>query len=147
MLSHVDQVVDRGYHRELLATGAYGEYDGSFRWKDDEPNGTLQLIRWMVEDGHGDRIVLGMDAARRRYYKVHGGGPGLVWLLDGFTRLLADGRGGRVDPPTLFVTNPARAFTFAAAPSPHLTAHLRRTTWTAIASRCSAPGSSPTSTR
>ena len=40
VLSHVDKVVDRGYHRELLATGAYGEYDGSFRWKDDEPNGT-----------------------------------------------------------------------------------------------------------
>ncbi len=117
MLSHVDKVVDRGYHRELLGSGAYGEYDGSFRWKDDEPNGTLQLIRWMVEDGHGERIVLGMDAARRRYYKVHGGGPGLVWLLDGFTRLLADAGVDESVRHRLFVTNPARAFTFAAAPS------------------------------
>ncbi|MEP6639604.1 MAG: aryldialkylphosphatase, partial [Chloroflexota bacterium] len=61
-LSHVDKVVDRHYHRELLGTGAFGEYDGSFRWGDD-PNGTLQLLAWMAEDGLADRIVLGMDAA------------------------------------------------------------------------------------
>jgi 5-phospho-D-xylono-1,4-lactonase len=118
VLSHVDKVVDRGYHRELLASGAYGEYDGSFRWSDDEPNGTLQLIRWMVEDGHGERIVLGMDAARRRYYRVHGGGPGLVWLLDGFTKLLADAGVDESVRHRLFVTNPARAFAFAAPSRP-----------------------------
>ena len=33
-LSHVDKVVDRGYHRELLATGAFAEYDQAFRWGD-----------------------------------------------------------------------------------------------------------------
>ena len=112
VLSHVDQVVDRGYHRELLATGAFGEYDQSFRWPDDEPNGTVQLISWMVEDGLDDRIVLGMDAARRRYYLVHGGTPGLVWLLDGFSRLLADAGLDALVHDRLFVTNPARAFAF-----------------------------------
>ena len=77
----------------------------------------MQLIRWMVEDGLGDRIVLGMDAARRRYYRVHGGAPGLVWLLDGFSRLL---EGSGVDESVrhrLFVTNPARAFAFPFAAS------------------------------
>ena len=29
---HVDKVVDRGYHRELLATGVFVEYDQAFRW-------------------------------------------------------------------------------------------------------------------
>ena len=29
------------------------------------PNGTLQLLEWMAEDGLLDRVVLGMDAARR----------------------------------------------------------------------------------
>ena len=117
VLSHVDKVVDRGYHRELLATGAYGEYDGSFRWADDEPNGTVQLIRWMVEDGHDERIVLGMDAARRRYYRVHGGGPGLVWLLDGFSGMLAATGIDELVRRRLFVANPARAFGFAFTPS------------------------------
>ena len=87
VLSHVDKVVDRGYHREMLATGAFVEYDGSFRWG-DEPNGTLQLLGWMAEDGLLDRVVLGMDAARQGYYRVYGGAPGLAWLLDGFTALM-----------------------------------------------------------
>lgn len=110
-LSHVDKVVDRGYHRELLSTGASAEYDQSFRWRDG-PNGTLQLIAWMAEDGLADRIVLGMDAARRGYYRVFGGSPGLTWLLDGFRGVLgAAGLEGVLE--TLLVPNPARVFTFA----------------------------------
>lgn len=110
-LSHVDKVVDRGYHRELLSSGAFAEYDQSFRWG-DEPNSTIQLLGWMVEDGLADRIVLGMDAARRRYYRVHGGGPGLVWLLDGFSAAMA---AAGLDGPIrqrLFVANPAHLFAF-----------------------------------
>ncbi len=91
MLSHVDKVVDRAYHREVLASGAFVEYDGSFRWG-DKPNGTLQLLEWMAADGLLDQVVLGMDAARQGYYRVYGGGPGLTWLLDGFTTLM-DERG------------------------------------------------------
>jgi len=112
VLSHVDKVVDRGYHRELLSSAAVAEYDQSFRWG-DAPNGTIQLIRWMAEDGLADRIVLGMDAARRRYYRVLGGAPGLTWLLGGFTEAM-DAAG--IDSSTrhaLFVDNPARAYAFA----------------------------------
>jgi phosphotriesterase-related protein len=111
-LSHVDKVVDRGYHRELLGTGAVAEYDQSFRWG-DRPNGTVQLVRWMVEDGLDDRIVVGMDAARRGYYRVHGGEPGLVWLLDGFCRLLDAAGIDDAVRQRLFVTNPARHLAFA----------------------------------
>ena len=82
-LSRVDKVVDRGYHRELAATGVTLEYDSSFRWGEAE-NGTLQLLEWIAEDDVLDRVVLGMDAARRGYFAVYGGAPGLTWLLDGF---------------------------------------------------------------
>ena len=110
-LSHVDKVVDRGYHRELLASGACAEYDGSFRWG-DEPNGTVQLIAWMTEDGFDHRIVLGMDAARQGYYHAYGGQPGLVWLLGEFRALLEQaGIGGDVRD-RMFVGNPARVFAF-----------------------------------
>lgn len=111
-LSHVDKVVDRGYHRELLSSGAFAEYDQSFRWG-SAANGTLRLLRWMVEDGLDDRIVLGMDAARRRYYRVHGGGPGLVWLLDGFSEAMAGAGLDGIVRRRLFVENPARLFAFA----------------------------------
>jgi predicted metal-dependent phosphotriesterase family hydrolase len=111
-LSHVDKVVDRGYHRELLSTGASAEYDQSFRWG-DRPNGTLQLLGWMAEDGLIDRIVVGMDAARRSYYHVFGGQPGLRWLLDGFVTLLGEAGFDAATRTRLFVTNPARLFAFA----------------------------------
>jgi predicted metal-dependent phosphotriesterase family hydrolase len=113
-LSHVDKVVDRGYHRDLLATGAFAEYDGSFRWGDGE-NGTLQLLEWALEDDHIGGILLGMDAARQGYYHAFGGSPGLAWLLDGFAELMrARGLDDAVQH-RLFVDNPARAFAFATA--------------------------------
>ena len=89
VLSHVDKVVDRGYHRELMATGAILEYDQSFRWG-DQPNGTLQLLEWAAEDGllgagragdgrraagllHGVRWLARVDLAAGRLRPAHGG--------------------------------------------------------------------------
>jgi predicted metal-dependent phosphotriesterase family hydrolase len=111
-LSHVDKVVDRGYHRELLSSGAFAEYDQSFRWG-DQPNGTVQLLAWMAEDGLAGRIVLGMDAARRRYYRVHGGGPGLAWLLGEFSERMAAAGLDEAARHGLFVDNPAQYLAFA----------------------------------
>lgn len=111
VLSHTDKVVDRGYHREIFASGVFVAYDQSFRWGDD-PNGTLRLLEWAFEDGHGDQVLLGMDAARRGYWRSYGGTPGLEFLLDGFTESMA-ARG--ITAPArhrLFVTNPARAYAF-----------------------------------
>jgi 5-phospho-D-xylono-1,4-lactonase len=115
-VSHVDKVVDRGYHRDVLATGAFAEYDGSFRWG-DAANGTLQLLEWALEDDHIGGILLGMDAARQGYYHAYGGSPGLAWLLDGFAGLMRTRGLGDVVQRRLFVENPARAFAFASAPA------------------------------
>jgi phosphotriesterase-related protein len=112
-LSHVDTVVDRGYHREIAATGASMEYDQSFRWPRGTQNGTLGLLGWMAEDGLLDRVVLGMDAARQRYYTVYGGGPGLGWLLAGFSEAMRAAGLGEDVRRMLFVDNPARLFAFA----------------------------------
>jgi predicted metal-dependent phosphotriesterase family hydrolase len=111
-LSHVDKIVDRGYHRDLLATGAFAVYDQSFRWHDGV-NGTLRLLEWMAEDGLLDQVMLGMDAARQGYYLAFGGRPGLPYLLREFSAEM-DARG--LDSAVrrrLFVDNPARAFAFA----------------------------------
>jgi 5-phospho-D-xylono-1,4-lactonase len=113
-LSHVDKIVDRGYHRELAASGAALEYDGSFRWG-EAPNGTLQLLEWMMEDDLLDHVVLGMDAARQGYYAVYGGRPGLTWLLDGFAQQAEERGLGSHVRRRLFVDNPARIFAFASA--------------------------------
>ena len=117
VLSHVDKIVDRGYHRELLGTGAVAEYDQSFRWGEAD-NGTLRLLGWMAEDGFLDRIVLGMDAARRRYYRAFGGSPGLTWLLDGFSAAMARRGLDEHARRQLLVTTPASVLAFTPPPDP-----------------------------
>lgn len=110
-VSHVDKIVDRSYHRELLSTGAFAEYDGAFRWG-DRPNGTLQLLEWMAEDDLTDQVVLGMDAARQGYYAAYGGQPGLTFLLDAFSAQMEDRGLDATTRHRLFVKNPARLFAF-----------------------------------
>jgi phosphotriesterase-related protein len=114
-LSHTDRVVDRGYHRDILATGVFVEYDQGFRWKAGEENGTLTLATWMVEDGCEDQLMLGLDAARQRYWTTYGGSPGWTFLLGSFADSLRDRGLTDDDLRSIFVTNPARAYAFAAA--------------------------------
>lgn len=113
VLSHADKIVDRGYHRAMLETGAYVEYDQAFRWKSGQENGTLTLLEWMFEDGFGDRLMLGMDAARRGYWTAYGGSPGMRFLLGAFATAMAERGIGPTEQHALFVDNPARAYAFA----------------------------------
>jgi predicted metal-dependent phosphotriesterase family hydrolase len=111
-VSHVDKVVDRGYHREVFAMGAFAVYDQAFRWG-DRVNGTLALLEWAVADGNDQQVLLGMDAARQGYYRAFGGSPGLSFLLDEFRATMeAHGLGGQIRN-RLFVDNPMRAFPVA----------------------------------
>ncbi len=111
-LSHTDRVVDRGYHREIIGTGAFVEYDQGFRWKDGVENGTLALLASLVEDECGDQVMLGLDAARQGYWTSYGGSPGWTFLLGAFADAM---RARGIDDDAqqeIFVTNPARAFAF-----------------------------------
>lgn len=113
-LSHVDKVVDRGYQRAILETGAFVVYDQAFRWG-DRPNGTFQCLEWAAEDDRLDQVMLGMDAARQGYLTAYGGRPGLPWLLGECSRLMEERGLGAAARRRIFVDNPARAFAFAAA--------------------------------
>jgi 5-phospho-D-xylono-1,4-lactonase len=104
ILSHTDKVADRGYHRELLATGAWLVYDQGLRTPDD----TARLVRWMVEDGHTGRLLLGTDGARRSLWSVLGGAPGLAALATDLGKRLA-GELGPAVMDRIWVANPAAA--------------------------------------
>lgn len=112
VLSHTDRKPERGYHREILATGVNVEFDSGFRWGDREPNPTLKLVTELFEDGFGAQVMLGMDAARRSYWAEHGGGPGMSWLLRTFIPRLRAAGLSEGDVRQVFVENPARAFAF-----------------------------------
>jgi phosphotriesterase-related protein len=114
ILSHTDKVVDRAYHREIMASGVCQEFDQGFRWKEGVDNGTLTLLEWLIEDGFSDGLMLGMDAARQGYWTAYGGSPGMTFLLGAFSdAMTARGLGPDIQH-LLFVANPARAFAFAA---------------------------------
>lgn len=112
VLSHTDKVLDPGYHRALLETGANLVYDQALRQPADEEQGTAWLIDTLVEEGYAGQLMLGTDGARRSLWSTLGGSPGLAWLLTGFSEVLR--RRGIVEDTirSLFVTNPARFLAF-----------------------------------
>ncbi|HET9520699.1 MAG TPA: hypothetical protein VFO73_06630, partial [Candidatus Limnocylindrales bacterium] len=113
VMSHTDKVVDRGYHREILATGAFVEFDQGFRWKPGVENGTLTLLEWLLEDDLGGQLMLGMDAARQGYWSAYGGKPGMTFLLGAFADAMRERGIGDDAQEAMFVRNPARAYAFA----------------------------------
>lgn len=111
VLSHLDRNPDPAYHREILSTGVRVEYDSAFRWKPEQGNPTLDLIARVFPE-FPDQIMLGMDAARRSYWKHHGGGPGMNFLLTTFTGQLKSAGLTDGDLHRIFVANPAVAYAF-----------------------------------
>jgi predicted metal-dependent phosphotriesterase family hydrolase len=111
-LSHTDRKPDVGLHRELLASGVRVEFDSAFRWKAGQGNPTRDLVVALLPE-FPDQIMLGMDAARRGYWRSYGGGPGLSYLLTDFSAQL---RAAGVSTDLLekiFVSTPASTFTFS----------------------------------
>ena len=106
-LSHTDRNPDFAAHRRWLERGVNLEYDSHFRTK-KSPNPTIGLIRELIAE-YPDQLMVGMDAARRSYWKSYGGAPGLAYLLT----TLRDA----IDLPEavlrlIYERTPARAFSF-----------------------------------
>jgi phosphotriesterase-related protein len=112
VLSHTDRKPDPAYHKEILSTGVMLEYDSAFRWPEPEGNPTLDLVLSMFVEGFGDQILLGMDAARRKYWRSYGGKPGLTFLLREFAPRLRSGGLTQHDIDKIFIDNPQHCYSF-----------------------------------
>ena len=111
VLSHTDRVADLAYHRAILQTGVCVEYDSAFRWKQSE-NPTVELLVALLDE-FPHQIMVGMDAARRGYWRAYGGTPGLTYLIESLVPLLKDRGVSTASLQRMFVDNPAAAFSFA----------------------------------
>lgn len=112
ILSHTDRVADPAYHRKLLLTGVNLEYDSIFRWKGDG-NPTLDLLVELFSE-FPNQLMLGMDAARRSYWRAYGGQPGLSFLLVDFRKSMEERGLGDEAWNRIMVANPARAYAMRA---------------------------------
>lgn len=110
VLSHVDRNKDLGYHKALMQTGVYVEYDSHFRWKNDDDNWTYTLLEKLLPDFSG-QITVGMDMARNSYWKSYGGSPGLNYLLTTFYEQM-NKRGLSAYLKKIFFHNPQNLFCF-----------------------------------
>jgi 5-phospho-D-xylono-1,4-lactonase len=114
VLSHCDRVTESDYHRSILKTGVKVEYDSCFRWKAGQENHTLRLVAELIGD-FPHKIMLGMDAARRKYWTSRGGAPGLAFLLTDFSEWLRGAGVTAAQCEDIFVNTPAESYSFARA--------------------------------
>lgn len=112
VISHTDRKPDAAYHREILASGVVLEYDSAFRWPKEKGNPTFELVLAMFAAGFGGQIVLGMDAARRKYWHAYGGSPGVAYLLRDFVPQLRSAGLTETDIESIFIRNPAGCYAF-----------------------------------
>lgn len=116
ILAHMDRNPDAELHGEIASRGVTLEYDTVGRIKYRPDSQLLDLIGAMVDAGHGDRIMLGMDLGRRDYLRAYGGGPGMRYLMDAFVPRLRR-RIGDEATDAILVANPARVYAMAAPSS------------------------------
>lgn len=110
VLSHLDRNKDLGYHKAVMQTGVYVEYDSHFRWKNDDDNWTYTLLEKLLPDFSG-QITIGMDMARNTYWKSYNGSPGLNYLLTDFQEQMKK-RGLQEYIKEIFFNNPHQLFQF-----------------------------------
>ena len=112
VISHTDKVPDLTYHRDLLDTGVYLEYDQAVRQGEDAVDGTGRIVAEMIGEGHADRLMLSTDGARRSLWTSLGGEPGLAWLATRFVEILVSIGVDESAIRTMFVDNPAGFLSF-----------------------------------
>jgi phosphotriesterase-related protein len=118
VFSHMDEHLDLAYHRDVADAGAVLEYDtfgAEFYWGDFHRDATdeqrLDALAALIDDGFGDRLVLGCDVWLKITQR-HFGGLGYAHLAQTILPLLR-GRYG-VDAGTmskLFIETPAQLLT------------------------------------
>jgi phosphotriesterase-related protein len=111
VLAHLDRNPDAGEHAETAAAGAWLQFDGPGRTKYWPDSTILALLAALAERGHAGSILVGGDTGRSSMMRAYGGGPGLDYVFRRFKPRLERELGQELSD-RIFVSNPARAFSF-----------------------------------
>lgn len=112
IMGHMDRKpMDPGYLRAIGDTGACLSFDQigkSDRFTDAQ---RADVIRGLVEDGYGNRIVLSEDYGRKSLLLAYGGAPGLAYLQEWFMVMLMETGLDAMSIRRMAVDTPARMLT------------------------------------
>lgn len=112
ILGHLGRNPDRGYHREVAASGAFLCFDGPSRANHQTDWRTVDSLVELAGDGHLGQLLIGGDTTTAGARSV-GQGPGLPGLLTGLTERIRRSLGVEA-AEAITIANPARAFALAA---------------------------------
>ena len=88
IICHLDRAkYDKVYHKEVLATGVYFDYDTVNRLKYLSHEQELEIIAAMLEAGYGDKIMLSLDTTNARL-RAYGADMGLDYILKSFIPMM-----------------------------------------------------------
>jgi phosphotriesterase-related protein len=81
ILSHMDERLDREYHRAVAQTGAVLEYDtfgsdflyGSLATRNPSDAERIEMATWLLSEGHANQLVIACDTWAKANLKRNGG--------------------------------------------------------------------------
>ncbi len=123
IMSHVDiRIHEREILRELATTGIYIEFDTFGLNTPFQPH-ALELfmpsdsqritkVKWLIEDGHLERIVLAHDICTKHRQRTYGG-HGLDYIPANVTNWMKIQGITQAQINTMLIENPRRVLTFA----------------------------------
>lgn len=114
VLSHMDRHGSADEVAEICATGATVCLDWMGRLDRRPDEVIVERLQALLHAGVGDRVVLGQDLARRRYWRAHGGGPGLAHMFDAVVPLMRRMGLGAGELRQVLVETPRRVLARAA---------------------------------
>lgn len=114
VLCHMQRNPDRYYYEEILSAGAVICFDEPNKSQYRPDIEIAENIRWIVDKGYENQIVLGMDGGKKEalssYMEPVGKANGLDYLLLRFVPLLRKIGVSETAIQNMLVNNPARVF-------------------------------------
>lgn len=111
LIGHLDRKLDWDYHIAVAETGVYMGYDQISKHKYYPDETRIEFIQRMIDQGHGEQLMLSMDLARQSDFTAYGGQPGHTYFMDTFVPTLRSAELSDDIIQMLLVDNPRNALT------------------------------------
>lgn len=104
-LCHLDKNLDYNLHHEITSRGYFIEYDSMVR-KTPTLEELAVVLKKLLADGLGNKILFAGDLARMSYWKNYGGKPGLAYLVTDLTSQFMNLGMTRAEIDQIWIQNP-----------------------------------------